>query len=142
MEYGPGIMPAVSFSERSPPFHRIEVLREVAVAVFAAHQAVRSIEQVLIVLAAFLVDVQFRCGSAQFFPHLIDTPVIVGVFKGTGGTLTDIGRYISQFIVFLVAHAAGRRNRGMLVVCSMQQTFIHFLGILFDVAFHIGICHY
>ena len=59
MEYGPGIMPAVSFSERSPPFHRIEVLREVAVVVFAAHQAVRSIEQVLIVLAAFLVDVQF-----------------------------------------------------------------------------------
>ena len=87
MEYRPGVVPAVSFSEGIPPFQRRERLHEFTVFLFASHQFGLRIKQILIVHSTFCKKLDFLFRALQFFSKFIDTPVIIRIFQCTGCVL-------------------------------------------------------
>ena len=144
VEYRPGVVPTISFRKGISPFEGIERSLESSVGVLSAHQFSFRIEQVTIVLAPFLINIQFFCRATQLFTHTVDTPVIISIFQCACRILVNfhIIRHIAQFVIIFVSTASGSRNSRMHTVGSFQQTFVHFFRIRFSHILHESICHY
>lgn len=82
MEHAPRPVPTVSFGERSPPGIWFEVIWEVAFRVATAHHTIFWMKHILVVLTTLLVDICLTGWTPQFLTHLVDAPVIIGIFQG------------------------------------------------------------
>ena len=90
VEDRPCVVPAITLSEGITPFQRIERLHKLSILQFATHQLRLSVEEMLVVQGALAINGNLLLGFTKSLAQLEDTPVVVGVFQGTGSTLPDI----------------------------------------------------
>ena len=76
-------------------------------------------------------DLDFALGLAEELAHLIDAPIVVGIFECASHIFVDahIVRHITEFVVVFVAEATGRRYFGVHMVGTIHHRFVEFFGI-------------
>ncbi len=89
-----------------------------------AHLTTLPVEHLLIVHRSFGKRFQFLLGLAERLAQLVDAPVIIVIFQGTGHTLIDflIIRHIAQLIVVLKTMTSGRIHFRMNSIGSMNHS--------------------
>ena len=133
MEHRPCVVPRVSLGEGVAPLVGAEGRLERPVGIASAHQARFGIEEVFIVLRS-LFQHRSVVRFSQFFRHLRDAPVVVGVFERPGGIFGNIHviRDISQRIVILIPPAPCGAHRGVYLPASCEHRLVErrnvFLG--------------
>ena len=108
VEYGPCIMPCISFCVCITPFVRTERLLELAVLVASAHKIGRMVEYILPVLRSFLPFLDLLCRASELLCHLKDAPVVVCILESSCHVLVHIHIVwnITEGIVPLMAETA------------------------------------
>ena len=133
VEHRPCVVPRVSLGEGVAPLVGAEGRLERPVGIAAPHQARFGIEEVFIVLRS-LFQHRSVVRFSQFFRHLRDAPVVVGVFERSGGIFGNIHviRDISQRIVILIPPAPCGAHRGVYLPASCEHRLVErrnvFLG--------------
>ena len=110
MEYRPGIMPSITLCKGITPLQRIERRHKLAILQSATHQVCFLIKHLLIIHRTLGKRLQLLSRLSQSLTQLIDAPVIVSIFQGTGYTLIDlhIVWHVTQLIVILISQTSGR----------------------------------
>ena len=122
VEYGPSVVPTVSFGEGIAPFKRIERRLEFAVGISSAHQFGVGVEYVAVIPASLFIEFQLVGGTAQFLSHAVDTPVVVGILQCSGYIFVDfhiIGD-ISQLVIVFMSVASRTGYVRVYIVGTMQ----------------------
>ena len=124
VEYRPGIMPGISLGKGIAPLERIERRLEFSIQQSSAHQTTLPVEHLLIVHRSLGKRFQFLLRLAERLAKLVDAPVIIGIFQGTGHTFIDfhIIRHIAQLIVVLKTMTSGRIHFRMNSIGSMNHS--------------------
>ena len=103
-------MPGITLSKGITPLQRIERRLELAILQPSSHQFCFLIKHLLIIHRTLEKRLQLLSGLSQSLTQLIDAPVIVSIFQGTGYTLINlhIVWHITQLIVILISQTSGR----------------------------------
>ena len=103
-------MPSITLCKGITPLQRIERRHKLAILQSATHQVCFLIKHLLIIHRTLGKRLQLLSGLSQNLTQLIDAPVIVSIFQGTGYTLIDlhIVWHVTQLIVILISQTSGR----------------------------------
>ena len=144
VEYRPGIMPGITLCKGIAPLQRIERRHELAILQPSSHQLRFLIKYLLIIHRTLGKRLQLLSRLTQSLTQLIDTPVIVSIFQGTGYTLIDlhIVWHITQLVVILVSQTSGRVYLRMNSLSTMHHCLPKRLHIIATQTGKIGIGHY
>ena len=115
VEDGPGVVPCIAFGEGVAPLEGIEGGLELAVFHPAAHEAGFRVEDVLVVHGMLAERLQLGLRLAEFLAELVDTPVVIGIFKSAGHGLVDLDVVwdIAEAVVVIETEATGGGDTGV-----------------------------
>ena len=125
VENGPCVLKRVALREITAPFVRIQRKVETAVGTASAHERSIGKIEITVVQRPFLIYPDLIVRLSQCLSKRPDTPVVIGIFQGSRGTLvdSDVTRDISEAVVFLPTHAPGRTDFRMNGVRTVFQGF-------------------
>ena len=143
MKHAPCIMPTVAFGKSIAPFIRTERRLECTIFVFPAHQIVLFIENEPIVFTPFPIKIDFFLRTVQLLRQSHNTPIIIGILQRARHILvnTYIIRYISFLIVIFISQSSRRRNLGVHMIRSVQNSLIQQIDLFCLASFQISIGH-
>ena len=143
MKHAPCIMPTVAFGKSITPFIRTERKLECTIFVFPAHQIVLFIENEPIVFTPFPIKIDFFLRPVQLLRQSHNTPIIIGILQRARHILvnTYIIRYISFLIVIFISQSSRRRNLGVHMIRSVQNSLIQQIDLFCLASFQISIGH-